>query len=229
MIDIITRTFTPDILQFLFRGAGMTIALSVVIVLISVVFGTVLGLLRSYDRFILGRLASIYIELFRNTPNLLWIYICYIFMPLPSAFLRASSAFVLFTSAMIAEIVRGGLNAIPQGQFEAAHSQGFTFFGALWYIILPQCFKRIVPTLMSQIITVVKDTSFLSSVAVAELMFNAKRLMSMLNKLTGQTLGIVHIILILGFAFLVYFAINFTLSCVVRHLQKRNNTAAQTH
>ena len=90
---------------------------------------------------------------------------------------------------------------------------------------MPQCFQRIVPTLVSQVITVIKDTSFLSGVAVMELMFRAKNLLSLLNRLTGQSVTAAHVLLVMGFAALVYFAINFSLSCLVRYIQKRRQTA----
>ena len=137
-------------------------------------------------------------------------------------------AYVLFTSAMMAEIVRGGLNAIPKGQFEAAHSQGFTMAGTLWYIILPQCFRRIVPTMLSQIITVVKDTSFMAQVAVAELLFRTKNLMSIFYNVVGRQITAPDVFLLFGFAMLLYFLVNFTLSCIVRYLQKRNASGVQT-
>lgn len=221
MIDVLQKTFTPSILLFLLKGIGITVAISVVVVLLSVVFGTLLGLLRSYSPLVPRKLSGAYIELFRNTPNLLWVTLCAVFMPLPSLFLRACSSMVLFTSAVIAEIVRGGLNAIPKGQFEAAKAQGFSFVQSLRYIILPQCFRSIVPTLMSQVTTAIKDTSFLAIVAVPELMYKTKQIMSLLPRLTGQTLTLTHVLLLMGFAALVYFLINFTLSCVVRGLQKR--------
>ena len=125
---------------------------------------------------------------------------------------------------MMAEIVRGGLNAIPAGQFEAAYSQGFTMMGTLWYIILPQCFKRIVPTMLSQVITVVKDTSFMAQVAVAELLYRTKNLMSVFFKVVGRQIMPMDVFLLFGFAMLLYFAVNFTLSCIVHYLHKRNNT-----
>ena len=227
MIDVIIRTFTPEILVYLLNGAVLMLELSAVIVACSLVFGLILALLRSYEKYVLGKLAGAYIEIFRNTPNLMWVLICYVYAPLPNVFLRCTFAFVLFTSAAIAEIIRGGLNAIPSGQFEAAASQGFSFPQTLLYIVLPQCFQNIVPTLLSQVTTVIKDTSFLSMVAVAELMFRARNTLALLPRYTGQTVGIAQVAVIFGFAAIIYFVINFTLSCVVRHLQKRR-TAART-
>ncbi|HIW00102.1 MAG TPA: amino acid ABC transporter permease [Candidatus Desulfovibrio intestinipullorum] len=226
MIEVISRTFTPEILMYLLGGAWLVIELSVIIVILSLFFGLILALLRSYDKFILGRLAGAYIEIFRNTPNLMWVLICYVHAPLPTAFMRCTFAFVLFTSAAIAEIIRGGLNSIPKGQFEAAYSQGFSFVQTLVYIVLPQCFQNIIPTLLSQVITVVKDTSFLSMVAVAELMFRSRNVLSLLPRYTGQTVGIEQVAAIFGFAALIYFIINFTLSCLVRYIQNRR--AAKT-
>lgn len=227
MIDVISKTFTPEIMQYLLGGAWLVIELSVIICILSIFFGLILALLRSYDKFVLGRLAGIYIEIFRNTPNLMWVLICYVHAPLPTAFMRCTFAFVLFTSAAIAEIIRGGLNSIPKGQFEAAYSQGFNFVQTLVYIILPQCFKNIVPTLLSQVITVVKDTSFLSMVAVAELMFRSRNVLSLLPRYTGQTVGIEQVAAIFGFAAFIYFVINFSLSCIVRWYQERGKSKAE--
>jgi putative glutamine transport system permease protein len=117
--------------------------------------------------------------------------------------------------------MRGGLNSIAKGQFEAARSQGFNFLQTLWHIILPQCFRRVVPSLMSQIITTIKDTSFLAQFAIAEFFFNAKVLMSTLPQKTRITSA--HIFTIFIFVALVYFVINFLLSCLVRRLHRKNS------
>lgn len=228
MFEVITRTFTYDITMYLLGGAWMVVELSFLIVVMSLFFGLILALLRSYEKFILGRLAGAYIEIFRNTPNLMWVLICYVYAPLPTAFSRCVFAFVLFTSAAIAEIIRGGLNSISKGQFEAARSQGFNFVQALLYIVLPQTFQNIMPTLLSQVITVVKDTSFLSMVAVAELMFRSRNVLSLLPRYTGQSVGIAQVAVIFGFAALIYFVINFTLSCIVRTMQKRRMEKTST-
>lgn len=221
MFAYLSGLFSPSILLYLFKGFAITLKVAAIAIALSILFGTILGLLRAYAPTPIRKLAGAYIEWFRNTPNLLWVMVCYISAPLPSDWSRCAMAYVLFTSAMMAEIVRGGLNAIPKGQFEAAHSQGFTFFGTLWYIILPQCFKRIVPTMLSQVITVVKDTSFMAQVAVAELLFRTKNLMSIFYAVVGRQITTLDVFLLFGFAMLLYFVVNFTLSCIVRYLQKR--------
>ena len=123
-------------------------------------------------------------------------------------------AFTIFTSAVMAEIVRGGFNSIPKSQFEAARSQGFGFFQTMWYIVLPQTFRTIIPALFSQCTTVVKDSSYLAGVNVAEFMYCTKVIMA-----TTSNLG--QVLLLYGFVFLLYFALNFSLSLAVRHYQRR--------
>lgn len=226
MIEYLTGLFTPTILTYLLKGFAITLKVAVIAIVLSIAIGAVLGLIRSYAPKPLRYLAGIYIEWFRNTPNLLWVMVCFIAAPLPSDWSRCAMAYVLFTSAMMAEIVRGGLNSIPKGQFEAAHSQGFTMVGTLWYIILPQCFRHIIPTMLSQIITVIKDTSFMAQVAVAELLFRTKNLMSIFYNVMGRQITAWDVFLLFGFAMLLYFIVNFTLSCVVRYLQKRDNVSS---
>jgi putative glutamine transport system permease protein len=217
-MQVLADIFTADNTKFLFAGFAVTIIVSVVTVLASVLFGTLLALLRSYEKYILGKLASVYIEIFRSTPLLLWILVCVFMLPLGTALGRGTLALTLYTSSVIAEIVRGGLNSIDKGQFEAARSQGFNFTQTLWYVVLPQCFKRIVPSLMSQIITTVKDTSFFAQFGIAEFFFNAKTLMGILPQKTIITTA--HIFVIFSFIALVYFIANFALSLIVRKCSK---------
>ena len=128
-------------------------------------------------------------------------------------------ACTLFTTAVMAEIIRGGLNGIPKGQFESAASQGFSFFQTLVYIVLPQTFKSLIPALLSQMITVIKDTSFLRVVDIAEFMRNSSVVM-------GSLQSAPQIITLYGFIALCYFIICFSLSCGVRYYQKKAvNTA----
>ncbi|MDR0758997.1 MAG: amino acid ABC transporter permease [Treponema sp.] len=216
--QVLADIFTPDNIRYLLAGLRVTLILSVATVLVSILWGSVLALCRNYEKRFLGKIAAIYIEVFRSTPLLLWILVCIFMLPLGNYLIRGALGLTLYTSSIIAEIVRGGLNSIDKGQFEAARSQGFNFFQTLWYIVLPQCFMRIVPSLMSQIITTIKDTSFFAQFAIAEFFFNSKNLMGIISKNTVVTSA--HVFALYCFIALVYFVINFSLSCIVRKLAK---------
>ena len=124
--------FNATNLLYIMGGFVKTIEISVLAIICSLILGTVLALVKSYAARPLRVIVSIYIELFRCTPNLLWILFIY-FTVQGSDILISVLAFTLFTSAVMAEIVRAGLNAIPSGQFEAAQSQGFGFFAIMGY------------------------------------------------------------------------------------------------
>ena len=231
----------PAVLGYLFKGVAFTLVISVVAVLLGLVLGSVLALARNYCNRgpvrILKWLSTAYIELFRNTPLLLWIFICMVFFPLPDfmshkmlglssvevkLMYKAAVALILFTSSVIAEIVRGGLNAVPQGQFEAGYSQGFSTVQIMIYIVLPQAYRNIIPTLLSQVITTIKDSSYLANVAVIELMARVKQIMSAAGQYNGLGVtNVTDVFVLFGFACIIYFVINFALSCVVRSIQKR--------
>lgn len=132
-MEILSQVFSKSNIAFMFQGIGMMLSVAVVAILLSLLFGTILGAAKSYGPKPLRVIVSVYIEIFRTTPNLLWILIIYFLVPfgkeIPSMvkdFMSGSLAFTLFTSAVVAEIVRGGLNSVPKGQFEAAASQGFS-------------------------------------------------------------------------------------------------------
>ena len=208
--------FTPANVSFIMAGFVKTIEISVLAIICSVILGTVLALVKQFctgKLSIFKWLVSAYIELFRCTPNLLWILFIYFTVKGSDIFISVL-AFTIFTSAVISEIVRGGLNAIPKSQFEAAQSQGFGFFATMRLIILPQTFKTIVPALFSQCTTVIKDSSYLAGINVAELMFNSKVVMGQANDL-AQTL------LVYALVFLLYFVLNFGISLIVRAYQRR--------
>lgn len=131
MIESIQTVFTQPNLLFLLNGLRTSLVISLCVIILSILLGTLLGLVRNYEKKILGKFASFYIELFRNTPLLLWMLGCAFLIPGSTILVKGSLALFLYTAAVVAEIVRGGLNAIPKGQFEAAHSQGFSFFQTL--------------------------------------------------------------------------------------------------
>lgn len=201
-------------LFFLLDGLKLTFLIAIATIIISLAVGTLFALIKNYLPGPLAWIVSAYIELFRCTPNILWILVIYLMFPGDST-MKGIFAFCLFTTAVVAEIVRGGLNSIPKGQFEAAHSQGFHYLQTLLYIVLPQTFRHIVPSLLSQIITIVKDTSFLyAAVAVQEFTGKAKIL-------AGKATDTTTIFLIYASIALVYFLLNFTLSVLVRSMQKK--------
>ena len=208
--------FNATNLSFILGGFWLTIRISVLAIIFSVIFGTILAMIKQYCR---GKLSPLrwlvtaYIELFRCTPNLLWILFIY-FTVRASNFVVSVIAFTVFTSAVMAEIVRGGFNSIPKSQFEAAQSQGFGFFQSMRLIILPQTFKTIIPALFSQCTTVIKDSSYLASISVMELMFNARVVMAHIPSLDAK-------LLMYGFVFLLYFVLNFGISLLVRAYQRR--------
>jgi len=234
------------VLLYIGKGVLFTIIISVIAVLVSIAFGAILAVLRNYctkgvNR-IFGRLATIYIEVFRNTPLLLWIFICVVFCPAPELFnnkmfgltsvetkllWKAAVALILFESSIIAEIIRGGLNSVLSGQFEAAKSQGFNTVQTFFYIILPQAFKNVVPTLLGQVISTIKDSSYLANVAIIELMSRVKQVLSAAGQYNGtMEIHSSDVFVLFGFAALIYFVIDFILSIIVRGMNKKKKVTA---
>ena len=205
--------FNATNLAYIWGGFVKTIEISVLAIICSVILGTVLALIKSYAPRPARFVVSAYIELFRCTPNLLWILFIY-FTVQGSDIMISTLAFTLFTSAVMAEIVRGGLNSIPTGQFEAARSQGFGFFATMGYIILPQTFKTIIPALFSQCTTVIKDSSYLSGINVAEFMYTT-------NVVMAHAVDLSQVLMLYGLVFAMYFALNFGISLLVRAYQRR--------
>lgn len=231
---------------YIVKGTLFTVIISTVSVILSIIIGAVLALVRNYcnaPRYLIFKwLASLYIEVFRNTPLLLWIFVGVVFCPVPDFFghplfglssvetkmlFKASMALTVYTSSVIAEIIRGGLNAVPKGQFETAYTQGFGIVGTMYYIILPQALRNVVPTLLSQIITTIKDSSFLANVATIELMSRVRKILSSANVYNGLgTINVSDVFVLYGTAAVIYFIINFSLSLWVRRLQAKRGVTA---
>jgi putative glutamine transport system permease protein len=199
---------------FILDGLRVTLYISAVSIALSLVFGTALGVMRSLTRGIPQKIAAVYIEIVRNIPNLLWIFVIFIVFRLKSIQAGVVS-FTIFTSAAMGEIVRGGLNSVGKGQWEAARSQGFSFLQILLYVILPQALRNMVPAIVSQFVTVIKDTSLLwSVVAIQELTGKVTILM-------GKYYKVDQVFILYAILALVYFVINFAISQLARMLHKR--------
>lgn len=187
------RVFAPKILLFLLQGLKNTMYIAVVTILLSLVIGTILGLMRSGRVKALRVLSALYIETVRNIPLTLFIIGMRFMTKLPPLE-SGIAAMTVFTSAIVAEIVRGGLNSVHPGQWEAAHSQGFGYVGAMLFVILPQSLRRIRSPLTSQFVTTIKDTSFCALVGTYELSFTSKIAAAHKSIVTAEDILLIYLV-----------------------------------
>jgi putative glutamine transport system permease protein len=170
--DAFAAVFSPKILLFLGQGLLNTLYIAAVSIVLSLVFGTILGLMRHMKERLIHTVATVYIEIVRNIPLLLFIIAMRFMTKLPPLE-SGIAAMTVFTSAIVAEIVRGGLNSIGKGQWEAATSQGSA---ASDHVARhhPAGAAAIRSPLISQFVTTIKDTSFCAVVGTYELSFTSK-------------------------------------------------------
>jgi len=187
-------------LKFLAQGMWTTLYLSFFIIVLSTLFGTILAVMRNGKNPILRWMASIYVEFVRNVPNLLWIFIIFLVFQLKSTAAGITS-FTVFTSAALAEIIRGGLNSIDHGQTEAV--------------------RKMLPSIISQFVTVIKDTSFLYSVIALQELFGKSQI------LMGGYYEPSQIFTLYGIVALAYFVVNFAISSYSRYLSKQWEQASE--
>ncbi|MFK8332189.1 amino acid ABC transporter permease [Pseudomonas sp. BJa5] len=153
-------------------GLWTTIWISVASGILGLVIGLFAGLCRLSNNPTLRDLSTVYVELVRGTPLLVQIFIFYFFIGTVLNLSRefaGVAALALFTGAYVAEIVRAGVQSIAKGQGEAARSLGLNAGQSMRHVILPQAFKRVLPPLAGQFISLVKDTSLVSVIAITEL------------------------------------------------------------
>ena len=153
-------------------GLWTTLWISVVSGAFGLLIGLFTGLCRLSNNPTLRDLSTVYVELVRGTPLLVQIFIFYFFIGTVLNLSRefaGVAALALFTGAYVAEIVRAGVQSIAKGQNEAARSLGLNASQSMRHVILPQAFKRVLPPLAGQFISLVKDTSLVSVIAITEL------------------------------------------------------------
>ncbi len=201
----------------LYIGLGLGLSLTLQIAALSIFFsfigGTIIGSMRYSGLPVLSQIATTYIEVIRNLPTLLLILVSYFVLGLPAMW-AATIGLTIYTSAIIAEIIRGGLNSVPEGQWEAARSQGFSFLQSMRHIVLPPSVVKMIPAIVSQFVTVIKDSSFAMAIGAYELMFKG----TILAAKYWKPSQIITIYVVIS---LVYFAINFTISMIARRLQTK--------
>ncbi|MGH0053754.1 MAG: amino acid ABC transporter permease [Sphaerochaetaceae bacterium] len=220
MIDIFSPYSISEVMVFLAKGLGMTLFIAVVSICLSFLFGSVLGIARYLGKGLGARLAAIYIDSVRNIPLLLFILSFRLLLPSTILGFRVPNkavfsgivAMTVFTSAMVAEILRGGLNGIHPGQWEAAASQGFSRYKTLRYIILPQALRKILVPMLGQFVTCLKDTSFLQVVGISELMMNATIIM-------GKFKFSYQVIFLYSLVALVYYGANMAVLTIAKRIR----------
>ena len=168
-----------DRIDVILQAVLVTIALALLAEIIGVVLGLALALLKISRSPLLSFPAQLYIDLFRGTPLLVQITIIYFTTPLigitfQSLFYAGLTALALNSAAYVAEIFRSGIQSIDKGQMEAGRASGLTYPQTMRHIIVPQAFRRVIPPLTNEFVTLVKDTSLVSVIGLVELLKSAQ-------------------------------------------------------
>lgn len=173
-----TAHMLAALLPRLLEGFGVTLRVAVASMVLALVLGVLLLAPRMARSALFRGPTEAYVELMRNTPLLLQIYLIYFGLPLlgffPSEFVCGVVGIALQHAAFLVEILRGGIESISQRQWEAAKAMGMRRLAALRYVILPQTFLRVLGPLGNQLIVLVKDTSLVSAIGVSELTMTGK-------------------------------------------------------
>lgn len=197
------------------QGICYTLLLALIAVVCGTVFGTFVALMKMSSNKFLSILATAYIELFRNTPLLLQLYIFYFVLPEAginlSPFAAVSVGLVVNTTAYISEIIRSGIQSVDKGQTEAARSLGLNHVQTLRKVVLPQAMKNILPALANEFVTDIKETSLASTFFVGDLMTTYRTI-------NGATYLSLEPLFVVG---VIYFVLSFTLSKLVAVMERR--------
>jgi polar amino acid transport system permease protein len=168
--------YTPKFLP----AAALTLQLSLFSILLGTVIGLIITILKRSKIKVLGWISNVYISIIRGTPLLLQLYFLFFVLPMIGLridrFTSAIIGLAFHNGAYISEIFRGSIESIHYGQREAALALGMTKFQTFVNIVLPQAFKRSVPSLGNQFIIAVKDSSLASVITITEIMLMARQL-----------------------------------------------------
>ena len=218
--DVIRRA-----LPYLFReGMTFTLTLTVMAMTGGVIFGTLLAMMRLSSFRILGMIAGGYVNLMRSIPLVLVIFWFFFLVPYIAAwvigasepvavgaFLSCVITFTMFEAAYYSEIMRAGIQSIPRGQVAAGQALGLGYWQSMGYIVLPQAFRNMLPVLLTQTIILFQDTSLVYVISVTDFLGAAA-------KIANRDYRLVEMY---TFVAVVYFIISFTLSYLVKLLQRR--------
>ena len=162
--------------KYIADGLGVTLQITFFAVILGILLGFLVAVVRStYEKTgklkLFNLLCQIYLTVIRGTPVLVQLLIMYyiVFVSMTSKIMVASLAFGINSGAYVAEIIRGGILSIDNGQFEAGRSLGFNYVQTMIYIILPQVFKNVLPALANEFIVLLKETSVCGYIALQDL------------------------------------------------------------
>ncbi|GAW98851.1 amino acid ABC transporter permease [Secundilactobacillus mixtipabuli] len=203
-------------IHYLLQGLWITVIVSVVSILGSYILGSILGIIRYVNIKVVSPIVGLFIDIIRNLPLLLIIFFTYFGLPnlgfRPSSVWATILAMTVFESTMIAEIVRSGIAAVDPGQMEGARANGLTYGQAMYHVILPQAMKKMIPALVSQFISLIKDTSLATIIVLPDLMHNAQIVY-------GQ--NSTYILPMFLMIAIMYFIVCYALSLLSRSLDRR--------
>lgn len=216
MLQNFIDAYSPDNLRYLLGGLWITILVSIVSIIGSFIIGSILGVIRYVKIKYLSAVVGFIIDVIRNLPLLLILFFTYFGLPnlgvKPEIIPAAILAMTIFESTMLAEIVRSGIQAVDSGQMEGARANGLTYWQGLWHIVLPQALVKMIPAIVSQFISLVKDTSLATIILLPEMLFRSQIIY-------GQNTN--YIIPMFVAIALMYFIVCYLLSLLSRYLEKR--------
>jgi len=206
--------FTSYAPQF-FLGFWMTIRIVLGAITLGMPFGLVLALCQRSRFKLLRILAVSYIEIFRNTPFIIQVFIFFYVLPfyglhLPAAYV-GTVALAAFGSAYFAEVIRGGINAVAKGQLESARATGMSDWEAMRYVVLPQTLPIVLPALTNQTLSLVKESAILSTITVGELTMAA-------ITVQGQTFRPFEAFIMIA---IMYWTLNETIAIIMRRVERK--------
>ena len=176
MFSAFDSIFTPENLLFLLKGAMTSLGIAALSLLIGFVFGVLGASAKISNNKILRAIANVYVEVIRGTPMLLQIMIIFNVVPIIITEITGNVFRMNYylIGVYTTELIRSGINGVDKGQWEACQTLGLSRWQTMRFVILPQAFKRIVPPLVSEFITLIKDSSLISVIGAVELMNSAK-------------------------------------------------------
>ncbi len=202
-------------LDLYLEGFKYTVMSSVVALIGSFILGIIMAVMRIAPIRVLNWFGAVYVEFIRNIPLVLIAFVFYFAFPVMgitlNGFVAGTAALTVYTAAFIAEAIRAGILSVPKGQMEAARSSGLTYVQAMYYVVLPQAIKIVIPPLGNQFLNLVKNSSILGIIAGADLMYQG-------DLISTRTFVTFDVYIFVG---MFYLLLTVPLSMLVRYFEKR--------